>query len=505
MKITQAEINATLWRACDTFRGVIDPSDYKNYLLVMLFVKYISDVWQARRDELMQKYGDNADMVDRQLSRERFRMPDGCAFEDLFRQRNADNIGEIIDIALEQIEDQNRTKLEGVFRNISFNSDNLGETKDRNRRLKNLLEEFANPRLDLRPSAVSEDIVGNAYMYLIENFASDSGKKGGEFYTPTGVSVLLAKLLRPKSGDRISDPTCGSGSLLLRIAGEIPEQERHNYSLFGQESNGSTWALCRMNMVLHDEDSAQIKWGDTINNPLLIENDRLLKFNIVTANPPFSLDKWGAESAAGDKHRRFWRGTPPKSKADYAFISHMIETALPLEGRVAVIVPHGVLFRGAGEGKIRQQLLEENLLDAVIGLPSNLFFGTGIPAAILVFDRAREPGGLHADRAEVLFVDGSRGFQPGKNGNALRLDDITAIADAYHARAEIARYSRPVPVAEITANDFNLNIARYIDTFEAPETVDVTALQVEIRTLETDLAAVRAKLDGHLRQLEVIV
>ena len=504
MKISQSEINAILWRACETFRGVIDPSDYKNYLLVMLFVKYISDVWSARREELNQKYGGNEMMVERQLARERFVLPPGAAFADLFRQRNDGNIGEIIDIALEQIEDQNRSKLEGVFRNISFNSDNLGETKDRKRRIKNLLEAFADPNLDLRPSAVSEDVVGNAYMYLIENFASDSGKKGGEFYTPTSVSILLAKLLRPKLGDRICDPTCGSGSLLIRIASEIPEHERHNYSLFGQESNGSTWALCRMNMVLHDEDSAQIKWGDTLNNPLLIENDRLLKFNIVTANPPFSLDKWGAEHASGDRFQRFWRGVPPKSKADYSFISHMIETALPLEGKVAVIVPHGVLFRGAAEGKIRQSFLEENLLDAVIGLPANLFLSTGIPAAILVFDRSREPGGVHASRADVLFIDGSRGFQAGKNGNLLRLEDITSIADAYHARAEIARYSRLVPIGEIVANNYNLNIARYIDTFEAQEAVDIAALHSEIAALERDLSAARARLDVHLRELEVL-
>lgn len=500
----QNEINAILWRACDTFRGVIDPSDYKNYLLVMLFVKYISDVWTARREELDQKYGGNADMVERQMARERFVLPPGAAFDDLFRQRSADNVGEIIDMALEQIEDHNRVKLEGVFRNISFNSDNLGETKDRNRRIKNLLEAFADPRLDLRPSAVSGDVVGNAYMYLIANFAGDSGKKGGEFYTPTAVSVLLAKLLRPKSGDRICDPACGSGSLLLCIAGEIPEHERHNYSLFGQESNGSTWALCRMNMILHNEDSALIKWGDTLNNPLLIENDRLLKFNIVTANPPFSLDKWGAEHASGDKHKRFWRGVPPKSKADYGFISHMVETALPLEGRVAVIVPHGVLFRGAGEGKIRRSLIDDNLLDAVIGLPANLFFGTGIPAAILVFDRSREPGGVHAHRADVQFVDGSRDFQAGKNGSVLRPEDIAALADAYHSRAEVPRFSRAVPVAEIAANDYNLNIARYVDTFEAQDAVDIAALNTEIATLETELSSVRARLDTHLRDLEVL-
>jgi type I restriction enzyme M protein len=287
------------------------------------------------------------------------------------------------------------------------------------------------------------------------------------------------------------------------VANEIPEHERHNYSLFGQEVNGGTWALCRMNMVLHDEDSAIIKWGDTLNNPLLIENDRLMKFNIVVANPPFSLDKWGEEHAAQDRFKRFWRGVPPKSKADYAFISHMVEAALPKEGRVGVIVPHGVLFRSGSEGKIRQKFIEENLLDAVIGLSENLFFGTGIPAAILIFDRSREAGGANAGREDILFIDASREFQPGKNQNTLRDEDIARIAATYHARAEIAQYSRPVPVAEVAENEFNLNIPRYIDTFEAPPEVDIAALQREITGLEDELATVRAKLSAHLRELEL--
>lgn len=503
-KTTQREINDVLWKACDTFRGVIDPSDYKNYILAVLFVKYISDVWKERNEELAQRYGGNQMMVERQLSRERFLLPEQSSFDYLFSKRNDSNIGEIIDEALERIEEDNRTKLQDVFRNISFNSDNLGETRDRNRRLKNLLEDFANPRLDLRPSKVDEEIIGNAYMYLIENFASGAGKKGGEFYTPRQVSILLAKLLRAQPGDRICDPACGSGSLLIRVADEIPDHQRHDYSLFGQESNGGTWALCRMNMVLHEEDSAVIKWGDTLNNPLLTEHDRLMKFNIVVANPPFSLDKWGAEHALHDPYRRYWRGVPPKSKADYAFITHMVETALPQVGRVGVIVPHGVLFRGASEGKIRQGFIEENLLDAVIGLPANLFFGTGIPAAILLFDRSRERGGASEDRKEILFIDASRDFQPGKNQNTMRDEDIEKIAAAYHERAEIEKYSRRVPISEIAGNEFNLNIPRYIDTFEAQEEVDIAALQNEIESLERDLATVRTKLAEHLRELEVI-
>ena len=498
--ITQDELNSTLWRACDTFRGVIDPSDYKNYILVMLFLKYLSDVAKERRAELEARYGGNVEMIERQMARERFVLPDRSDFDFLYRNRDKDNVGELIDVALEHIEDANRQKLEGVFRKISFNSDNLGETKDRNRRLKNLLEDFSG--LDLRPSRVSLEVLGNAYMYLIKNFASGAGKKGGEFYTPEAVSVLLGKLLKPKPGDRISDPACGSGSLIVQVGHEIKGE--HDYSLYGQEVNGSTWALCKMNMFLHGEDDARIMWGDTLNNPLLIEGDQLIRFDIVVANPPFSLDKWGHELAASDRFKRYWRGLPPKSKADFAFITHMVETAKPREGRVGVIVPHGVLFRGGAEGKIRQKLIEENVLDAVIGLPENLFFGTGIPAAILIFDRSREAGGENEGREDILFIDASREFQPGKNQNYLRESDIETIAGVFHGREERPKYSRRVPVAEVAENDFNLNIPRYIDTFEEAAPVDLKVLQIEIDRLEDELVQVRARLRDHLRELEVI-
>ena len=221
--------------------------------------------------------------------------------------------------------------------------------------MKNLIEDFANPKLNLRPSRIGNlDIIGNTYEYLISHFASDAGKKGGEFYTPAEVSILLAKLLQPKEGERICDPAFGSGSLLIKVANEI---KSHNFSLFGQESNGSTWALGKMNMFLHSVDNARLEWGDTLNNPKLIKNDALMKFDIVVANPPFSLDKWGADEAKGDKFNRFHRGIPPKSKGDYAFVTHMVETVNE-KGRVGVIVPHGVLFRGSSEGKIRKAFIE---------------------------------------------------------------------------------------------------------------------------------------------------
>ena len=280
------------------------------------------------------------------MARERFILPEGSSFYALHEARNADNIGEKIDIAIAAIEDANKAKLEGVFQNITFNTDRLGETKDRNRLLKTLLEDFANKRLDLRPSNIQEDVIGEAYMYLIERFGSDAGKKAGEFYTPAPVREVVAKLAAPEPGNTICDPTCGSGSLLFDVARVLGD---NNYRLYGQEKNGSTLALAKMNMFLHGIDDAVLEWGDTINNPRLLEAGKLMKFDRVVANPPFSLDKWGADGAASDTYGRFTRGVPPKSKGDWAFVLHMIETAQNQAGRVDLVVPHGELFRGAAE------------------------------------------------------------------------------------------------------------------------------------------------------------
>ena len=502
-QITQQQINQTAWAACDTFRGAVDAGQYKDYILVMLFLKYISDLWNDHLETYRKQYGDDEARIRRRLERERFILPEGASFYDLYAQRNEANIGELINIALEKIEDANRAKLEGVFRNIDFNSEaNLGRPKDRNRRLKNLLEDFAKPALDLRPSRVTEDIIGECYIYLISRFASDAGKKAGEFYTPTAVSRLLAKLAAPQPGNTICDPACGSGSLLIRAAEEVGSD---NYSLYGQEVNGATWALARMNMFLHAKDAARIEWCDTLNSPALIEGDHLMRFDVVVANPPFSLDKWGAEQAESDQYKRYWRGIPPKSKGDYAFITHMIEIAKRQSGRVAVIVPHGVLFRGGAEGKIRQKLIEDNLLDAVIGLPSNLFTTTGIPVAILVFDRSREEGGANEKRKDVLFIDASREFSNAKTQSVLEPEHTDKIVATYQGRDEIEKYSHKATPEEITENDFNLNIPRYVDTFEPEAEIDVAAVQKEIVAIEAELAEVRARMAKHLKELGVDV
>lgn len=411
-QVNQNEINGILWKACDTFRGTVDPAEYKNYILVMLFVKYISDVWQDHYDKLKKQYGDDEDRIQRRLKRERFVLPSHCTFKALYDQRNEANVGEIINTALDEVEDANKEKLEGVFRNIDFNSEaSLGQTKERNVRLKSLLEDFHDPRLDLRPSRVGNlDIIGDAYEYLIGRFAAGAGKKAGEFYTPPEVSQLIARLVDPQPGERISDPTCGSGSLLIKCGKQVGSKD---FSLYGQENNGSTWALAKMNMFLHAMDNARIEWGDTIRNPKLLSDDRLMRFEVVVANSPFSLDKWGQEEAGNDPYNRFHRGVPPKGKGDYAFITHMVETLTEDSGRVGVVAPHGVLFRASTEGKIRKKFIEGNLLDAVVGLPSNIFYGTEIPAAVLVF-RKNKP------EETVLFIDASRDYDDSNTQNRLR-------------------------------------------------------------------------------------
>jgi len=491
--VSQEEINAIAWKACDTFRGVVDPSEYKNYILTILFLKYLTDVWLDHYDELKKRHGGDETLIKRKLDRERFILPKDNNFDSLYAAREKPNIGELINIALEKIEDANKAKLAGIFRNIDFNSESaLGQTKDRNRRLKLLLEDFHDERMNLRPSRIGNlDVIGNTYEYLIGRFAADSGKKGGEFYTPPEVAELLAELVHPKEGDRICDPTCGSASLLIKVARQIGSQ---NFALYGQESNGSTWALARMNMALHGIDNARIEWGDTINNPLLIEDGALMRFDVVVANPPFSLDKWGQENALKDPFNRFKRGIPPKGRGDYAFISHMIQTAREGTGRIGVIAPHGVLFRGGQEGVIRQSLIEENLLEAVIGLPERLFYGTGIPAAILLFNKGKKT-------KDVLFIDASREFAEGTNQNSLRASDIARIVATHGAFKSVDKYAFRATPEELRNNDFNLNIPRYVDTQEPEQEIDLPKVRQQILKLEEELIENRKKMDKYLKEL----
>ncbi|BBM66759.1 type I restriction-modification system subunit M [Vibrio alfacsensis] len=501
--INQDEINKAVWSACDTFRGTVDPSIYKDFILTMLFLKYISDVRQDKVEELTKQFGDNKEMVEAMLASQSFKIPAGSTFWDLYDARNTAGNGTRIDQALHAIEEANGTKLKGVFQDISFNTDKLGDEKQKNDILRHLLEDFGKPTLNLRPSRVgSLDVIGNAYEYLIKHFAAGSGKSAGEFYTPPEVSDLLSIILEPQQGDSICDPACGSGSLLMKCGKQVQKNfggSKH-YELFGQEAIGSTWSLAKMNMFLHGEDNHRIEWGDTIRNPKLQDaNGGLLHFDVVTANPPFSLDKWGHEDAESDHFGRFRRGVPPKTKGDYAFISHMIETLKPATptskgGRMGVVVPHGVLFRASSEGKIRQQLIEENLLDAVIGLPEKLFFGTGIPAAILIFKKKK-------DTKDVMFIDASREFKSGKNQNVLTAENIDKIVNTYRSGDNVDKYAYVATLDEIRENDYNLNIPRYVDTFEEEAEIDLMAVRSERLALQNELADLEAEMAGYLEEL----
>lgn len=496
-KITQEELNRTLWAAADSSRGAVDGGVFKDYILTFLFFKYLSDKFKAEKSRLVEKYGKDSVRLKSKLAIARFNVPEDATFDYIYDRQTEDNIGELINKALHKIEESNPDRLKEIF-TVDFNNQAiLGQTAQRNKMLRGIINDFK--KIDLQD--IDVDILGSSYMYMIERFGSDAGKKAGEFFTPHSVSELLARLAAPKAGDRICDPACGSGSLLLLAGNEVKKTGSHDYALYGQEKTGSTYNMARMNMYLHGEDSATIMWGDTLNEPKLLDGDALMKFDVVVANPPFSLDKWGEAKLDKDQYKRFTRGMPPKSKGDYAFITHMVETAKAKSGRVAVIVPHGVLFRGSSEGKIREAFIRENLLDAVIGLPANLFQTTSIPVAILIFDRSREEGGRSTKRKDVMFIDASREFIAEKAQNKLNEEIINKIVKTYKERKDIEKYAHAASFKEIKENDFNLNIPRYVDTFEEEPEIDIAAVNKELALVEQELKTTETKMKKFMKEL----
>lgn len=492
-KTTKETVENIVWKACDTFRGSIDSSLYKDYILSMLFVKYLSDFAKEKIKELESKY--SGDKLKRRLERMNYKISKDASFEYLLKNKEAPNIGEIINTALRKIEKDNPQKFDGIFNNIDFNDSNkFGETKTRNAILKHLLEDFSDSELDLSPSALqNNDVMGDAYEYLISNFASDAGKKGGEFFTPPEVSTLIAKIVSDRTGVKIYDPTCGSGSLLIKVNKEIG---RENCTIYGQEKNSQTFALCRMNMYLHEiGDEAKIEWGDTIKEPKFTDKGELSKFDVVVANPPFSLDKWGEEIALNDKYNRFEFGVPPKSKGDLAFLLHMINS-MKENGITAVVMPHGVLFREAGEGFIREKIIENNLIDTIIGLPPNLFYGTSIPACIIVLKNNRK-------NKDIFFIDASEEYDKGKRQNKLREEDISKILTAYRKRKDILKYCRAVSFEEIKANNYNLNISRYLISAEEKSDINLNTSKGEIDNLETEREKLRNSINNIFKEIKI--
>ena len=494
------ELENKLWKAADILRGSIDSSDYKDFIFGYLFLKRISDVFNEEAEKILAETSDT-DLAYNEPDEHRFYVPALSRWTHL--ETISANYGEALNIAFKQLEESNVQALEGIFRGLDFNDERkLGNLKQSDEIHTKLIEHFG--KLNLRNDNLGEpDLMGRAYEYLIEKFADDAGKKGGEFYTPKKVVELVVRLLDPQPKMRICDPTCGSGGMLIESARQVDKLAPRtrgaplNLTLYGQEKNAGTWAICKMNMLLHDFPDATIIRGDTIAEPGLLQADgSLMLFDRVIANPPFSLDQWGIEHAQSDGHRRFKHGVPPKSKGDFAFVQHMIAT-VNQTGRAGVIVPHGVLFRGGAEAKIRQSILEDDLFEAVIGLPSNLFYGTGIPAAILIFNRAK----LLERRNKVLFIDASQLYQEGKKQNTLRDEDITRINNAYTAFTDQDKFSRVVTLEEIKNNEFNLNISRYVVITEPETEIDLTLEIKKLRELEQQRATAEAEVNKHLRDL----
>lgn len=451
MALKKSDLYSSLWKSCDELRGGMDASQYKDYILTLLFVKYVSDKYSRAPSGLIE-------------------IPKGGSFTDMVALKGDKEIGDRINKIIAKLAEAN--DLQGVIDVADFNDeDKLGRGKEMQDRLSKLVTIFDS--LDFRASrADGDDLLGDAYEYLMRHFATESGKSKGQFYTPGEVSRILARVVGVGTASRqdqtIYDPTCGSGSLLLKAADEAPS----GITIYGQEMDVATWALAKMNMILHGHPTADLWRGNTLAAPHFTTKSGLKSFDFVVANPPFSAKSWTSGfDPKNDEYRRFEFGVPPAKNGDYAFLLHVI-ASLKSTGRAAVILPHGVLFRGNVEASIRKNLIKQGLIEGVIGLPPNLFYGTGIPACIVIIDRAGS-----RDRDSVFMIDASRGFRKDGNKNRLRARDIHKIVDVFATKTQLPRYARLVPIQEISdsQNDYNLNIPRYVDSSEPEDLHDLEA------------------------------
>lgn len=468
MAVKKSELYSSLWESCNQLRGGMDASQYKDYVLVVLFLKYISDKAKADKDYLLN-------------------IPEGCFWEDILALRYKSNIGERLNEIIHQIAEEN--DLSGVIDTADFNDDTkLGKGKDKVDTLSKLVTAFTKNALDFSSNrAGDDDLLGDAYEYLMKNFASESGKSKGQFYTPGEVSRVMAKVIgiHQDLHENISiyDPTCGSGSLLLRALSE--SLHPNNTALFGQEKDINNVGMAKMNMILHGYECSDIQQGDTLNNPQFLSSPTALQtFNYVVANPPFSQKSWLKSAKENDMFERWGNGVvdmeegsrtpssigvPPEKNGDYAFLLHIIKS-MAADGKGACILPHGVLFRGNAEGEIRKNIVKAGYIKGLIGLPQNLFYGTGIPACIIILDKQEA-----SDRKGIFMIDAKDGFVKDGNMNRLREEDIQRIVDTWEAWVDVPHYARFVPQEEIEKNDYNLNIPRYIEARDTEIVQDIDA------------------------------
>jgi type I restriction enzyme M protein len=489
--LSQQDLETRLWAAANSLRGPVDPADFKAYIFPLLFFRRISDVWDEEHERAVADFGVGLN-EEIEADYHRFVLPEGCHWQDLSRIH--ENVGVGLQNILDRIQQANPDTLGGIFGDVAWgNKDKLPEHA-----LLNLIASFQT--LGLRPSRVGHDVLGAAYEYLLVQFADVSGKKAGEFFTPRSVVRLLTRILDPKATDTIYDPACGSGGMLVEAANEVIEAggSLAQMRFYGQEVNLTTAAIARMNLFVPDIEDVAIRRGDTLRDPKFLDaRGRLQQFDVVITNPPFSLKNWGHEAWVRDPWSRAGCGLPPVGNGDLAWVQHMLASMDPVAGRVAVVMPHGVLFRGGQEKAIRECLLRNDRLDAVVGLAPNLFYSTSIQACLLIF-RAQKA----ADRrGHVLFVDGSKLFTKGRNQNALRAGDVDALVAAYRAAADTdgdaGAEVRRVALSEIEANGWDLNIGRYIKGAPA-EAMDVDTALADLAEAQEALRDAEERLAERL-------
>ncbi len=474
-------LSGHLWQAANILRGPVDAADFKTYIFPLLFFKRISDVYDEEVNAALEET--DGDIEYAQFpENHRFQVPEGCHWKDIRTQ--SVNIGHSLQKAMQSIEQANPDTLHGIFGDAQWtNKDRLSDAL-----LKDLIEHFS--RLSLGNENCMADILGQAYEYLIKKFADLTNKKAGEFYTPRAVVALMVRILAPRAGDTIYDPACGTGGMLLEALHHVKEHGGDENlmlgKLYGQEKNLTTSSIARMNLFLHGAEDFHIERSDTLRQPAFYSGDSLAVFDCVIANPPFSLEKWGDEVWVNDPYGRNFAGLPPAKSGDFAWVQHMVKSMAPKTGRMAVVLPHGVLFRMSREGEIRRKILGMDILDAVIGLGPNLFYGTGLAACILVF-RETKP---KEHRNKVLFIDASHEFKTGRAQNDLLPEHVERIHNWYVDWRDVEGVCRVVTYDEISQNDFNLNIPRYVEPVIEEETITVDEAIASLKqSLEAAYAA----------------
>jgi type I restriction enzyme M protein len=450
MAVKKSELYSSLWSSCDELRGGMDASLYKDYVLTLLFVKYVTDRFMGDR------YAE-------------IEIPDGGSFHDMIKAKGKSDIGDQMNKIISKLAEANG--LSGIIDVADFDDDGkLGSGKDKVDKLTNLVAIFQNEALDFRKNrAGGDDIIGDAYEYLMKNFASESGKSKGQFYTPAEVSRIMSKVIgisgATVASQTLYDPACGSGSLLIRAADEAP----HGITIYGQEYDTTTAGLAKMNLVLHNKSTGKIANANTLSTPKYTKGDSIERFDFAVANPPFSYKSWSNGIDTGSDERFVgYNAVPPDKNGDYAWLIHFTHSLKPNIGKGAIILPHGVLFRGNAEGVIRKDIIKKKIIKGIIGLPANLFFGTGIPACIIVIDKENAQS-----RQGLFMIDASKGYVKDGNKNRLREQDIYKIVDSFNNFTELPQYSRMILYSEIEANDYNLNIPRYIDSSETEDLQDI--------------------------------